>query len=120
MGLWGKLSKNKSVKKLDNLDKGIKKGLNEEIDENKKQIVGKAKGIRKLWKSKEIVQFKTDAFAVLFKKRGYEAEFFKEVDNLTNEGYQMVLMESVKAIDAGPIDVQIGFYYYFQKGKLIK
>ena len=119
MGFWDKLSKGKSKKKPDSLDKGIKKGLNEKIEEDKKQIVGKAKSIRKLWKSKEIVQFKTDAFAVLFKKRGYEAEFFKQVDNLTNEGYQMVLMEPVKAIDAGPIDIQIGFYYYFQKAKLI-
>ena len=32
----------------------------------------------------------------------------------------MVLMEPVKVIDAGPIDIQIGNYYYFQKGSLIR
>ena len=101
-------------------DSAIKKELNEEVQENKKQIIGKAKSIRKLWKNKEIVQLKTDAIAVLFKKRGYEDEFFTEFDTLTKEGYQMVLMEPVKAIDAGPIDIQIGHYYYFQKGSLIK
>jgi len=98
----------------------IKKELNEEVRETKKQIIGKAKSIQKLWKNKEIVQLKTDAIAVLFKKRGYEDEFFTEFEVLTQEGYQMVLMEPVKAIDTGPIDIQIGNYYYFQKGSLIK
>ena len=98
----------------------IKKELNEQVQEGEKQIIGKAKSIRKLWKNKQIVQLKTDAIAVLFKKRGYEDEFFTEFDVLTKEGYQMVLMEPVKAIDAGPIDIQIGNYYYFQKGSLIK
>ena len=101
-------------------DSALKKELDEEVQENKKQLIGKAKSIRKLWKNKEVVQLKTDAIAVLFKKRGYEDEFFTEFDNLTKEGYQMVLMEPVKAIDAGPIDIQIGYYYYFQKGSLIK
>ena len=98
----------------------IKKELNEEVQENKKQIIGKVKSIKKLWKNKEIVQLKTDAIAVLFKKRGYEDEFFTEFDNLTKEGYRMMLMEPVKALDAGPLDIQIGNYYFFQKGSLIK
>ncbi len=98
----------------------LKKELNDEVQEDKKQLIGKVKNIKKLWKNKEIVQLKTDAIAVLFKKRGYEDEFFTEFDNLTNEGYKMVLMEPVKVIDAGPIDIQIGNYYYFQKGSLIK
>ena len=98
----------------------LKNELNDEVQEDKKQIIGKVKNIKKLWKNKEIVQLKTDAIAVLFKKRGYEDEFFTEFDNLTNGGYKMVLMEPVKVIDAGPIDIQIGNYYYFQKGSLIK
>jgi hypothetical protein len=116
MGMQDKFSK----KEKSDLNKGIKKELNEEVQENKKQIMGKAKTVKKLWKSKEIVQLKTDAIAVLFKKRGYEDEFFTELNNLTKEGYQMMLMEPVKLIDAGPIDIQIGYYYYFQKGSLIK
>ena len=82
------------------LNKVIKKELNEEVQENKKQIMSKAKSIRKLWKNKEIVQLKTDAIAVLFKKRGYEDKFFTEFDTLTKEGCEMVLMEPVKVIDA--------------------
>ena len=107
-------------KEKSELNKVIKKELDDQVQENKKQIFGKAKSIKKLWKNKEIVQLKIDTIAVLFKKCGYEDEFFTEFDNLTKEGYQMVLMEPVKAIDAGPIDIQIGNYYYFQKGSLIK
>lgn len=98
----------------------LKKELTDEVQEDKKQLIGKVKNIKKLWKNKEIVQLKTDAIAVLFKKLGCEDEFFTEFDNLTNEGYKMVLMEPVKVIDAGPIDIQIGNYYYFQKGSLIE
>jgi len=53
-------------------------------------------------------------------KKGYETIFFEEFDKVTKEGYQMVLMEGVKALDAGPIDIQIGNYYYFQHRNFIK
>lgn len=46
----------------------LKKELNDEVQEDKKQLIGKVKNIKKLWKNKEIVQLKTDAIAVLFKK----------------------------------------------------
>ena len=37
-----------------------------------------------------------------------------EFEKITKEGYHMMLMEVVKAIDAGPIDIHIGNFYYFQ------
>jgi len=122
MGLFNKFSKNKKTKQKEskNLSGAAKKELNEELGENKKQIVGQAKSIRKLWKSHEVLQYKSDAIALLFKKRGYGDEFITEFEKLTQEGYQLVLLEPVKAIDAGPIDMQIGNFYYFQKGQLIK
>ena len=46
--------------------------------------------------------------------------YVEEFDKDTKEGYQMVLMKGVKALDAGPIDIQIGSYYYFQNKKFIK
>ena len=57
---------------------------------------------------------------MLWKKKGYETQFFEEFDKVTKESHQMVLMEGVKARDAGPIDIQIGNYYYFQNKKFIK
>jgi hypothetical protein len=94
--------------------------IKKELHEDTKQITGQAKKIKHLWKSKDIVQLKTDSIVVLFKKRGYENQFFAEFEKITLEGYQLVLMEPVKAIDAGPIDIQIGNYYYFQNKKFIK
>ena len=98
----------------------VKKELHTEYEEDKKQVVGHAKRIKNLWRSKEVVQLKTEAIVVLWKKKGYESQFFEEFDKTTKEGYQMVLMEGVKALDAGPIDIQIGNYYYFQHRNFIK
>ena len=115
MGIKEKFSK----KDKSSTDK-VKKELHEEIAEDKKQAVGHAKRIKKLWHSKEVLQLKTDAIVVLWKKKGYEEQFFAEFDKVTKEGYQMVLSEGVKALDAGPIDIQIGSYYYFQHRNFIK
>jgi hypothetical protein len=118
VGIKEKFSKkDKSKKSTKDI---VKKELHEEYQEDKKQAIGHAKRIKQLWRSKEIVQLKTEAIAILWKKRGYEAQFFDAFDKITKEGYQLVLTEGVKALDAGPIDVQIGNYYYFQHRNFIK
>ncbi len=118
MGLKEKFSKKDKSEK--STTSGIKKELSSEYDEGKKQVVGQAHRIKNLWKSKEVVQLKTDAIAVLFKKKGYEDKFIVEFEKITKEGYQMMLMEPVKAIDAGPLDIQIGNFYYFQHKSCIR
>ena len=118
MGLKEKFSKKDKSKKPAKDE--IKKELHEEYQEEKKQITGHAKRVKHLWRSKEIVQLKTDAIAILWKKKGYEDKFFEEFDKITKEGYQMVLAEGVKTLDAGPIDIKIGSYYYFQHRNFIK
>ena len=118
MGLKEKFSKKEEPEKSKSDD--VKKELHEEYDESKKQVIRQAHRIKNLWKSKEVIQLKTDAIVVLFKKKGYEEKFFEEFDKITKEGYQMVLSEAVKALDAGPIDIQIGSYYYFQHKSCIR
>jgi|APSaa5957512535_1039671.scaffolds.fasta_scaffold01559_9 hypothetical protein len=118
MGIKERFSKKT---KTDNITKeDVKKELHTEYQEDKKQMVGHAKRIKTLWRSKEVVQLKTEAIVVLWKKKGYETIFFEEFDRITKEGYQMVLMEGVKALDAGPLDIKIGNYYYFQHRNFIK
>ncbi len=117
MGLKEKFSKKSKSEKSTG---GIKKELSTDYGEGKKQIVGQAHRLKNLWKSKEIVQLKTDAIAVLFKKKGYEEKFFEEFNKITKEGFQLMLMEPFKAIDAGPIDIQIGNFYYFQHKSCIR
>ncbi len=117
MGLKEKFSKKGKSEKSTG---GIKKELGADYGEGKKQLVGQAHRLKNLWKSKEVVQLKTDAIAVLFKKKGYEEKFFEEFNKITKEGFQLVLMEPFKAIDAGPIDIQIGNFYYFQHKSCIR
>jgi hypothetical protein len=118
MGIKEKFSKKEKPKK--STSKNLKKGISAEFQEDKKSIAAHAKQVRHLWRSKEIVQLKTDAIAVLWKKRGHEEQFFADFDKITKEGSHMVLSEAVKAIDAGPIAIQIGSYYYFQHRNFIK
>ncbi len=116
MGLKDKFSKKDKPGKTD----GVKKELHEEYHEGKKQVVGQAHRLKSLWKSKEVVQLKTDAVAVLYKKKGYEEKFLEEFNKVTKEGYQLMLSEPFKALDAGPIDIQLGNFYYFQHRNFIK
>lgn len=118
MGIKEKFSKKEKSKK--STSENLKKDISAELQEDKKSVIGHAKQVKHLWRSKEIVQLKTDAIAVLWKKRGHEEQFFAEFDKITKEGYHMVLSEAVKAIDAGPIAIQIGSYYYFQHRNFIK
>ena len=118
MRIKDRFSKKEKSKKL--TTEKIKKELKDELKDDKEKVLKHSKRIKKLWQTKEIVKLKTDAIAVLWKKRGREDEFFAEFDKITKEGYQMVVMESVKALDVGPIDMQIGYYYYFQHKDFIK
>ena len=77
-----------------------------------------SKYLKKVIRTKEIVQTKTDATAILVRKKGFEEEFFKEFDNITKEGYQMMLSEELT--DPVPVvKVIIGYLYYFQHKKYI-
>ena len=118
MGIKDRFSK--KTKPKESTSDTVKKEIHTEYEEEKKQVVGHVKRIKTLWRSKEIVQLKTEAIAVLWKKKGYETQFFEAFDKITKEGYHMVLSEGVKALDAGPIDIQIGHYYYFQHRNFIK
>jgi len=77
-----------------------------------------SKYLKEIIKSKEVVQIKTDATAILLRKKGNEEEFFKEFDNITKEGYKMMLYEELS--DPVPvIKVIIGYLYFFQHKKYI-
>ena len=118
MGLKDKFSK--TVKSGKSTKDTVHKEAKKEFSEDKKLVVGHAKRMKELWRTKETVQLKTDAIAILWNKRDSEAEFFAAFDEITKEGYRLVWSEVVKAINAGPIAIQIGTYYYFQHRDFIK
>jgi len=118
MGIKDRFSKKEKPKK--STTDVVKEELSKELNEDKENVIKHSKRIKKLWQTKEIVQFKTDAIAVLWKKKGREDEFFENFDKLTKEGYELKMSEGIKALDAGPIDMQIGLYYYFQHKDFVK
>jgi hypothetical protein len=74
--------------------------------------------LKKFIQSKKVVYIKTEATAVLVRKKGNEEEFFEEFDKITKEGYKMMLSEEVTDPLPG-IKVNIGFIYYFQNKKYV-
>ena len=74
--------------------------------------------VKEILESNEIVLDKTDAIAVLVRKKGNEEEFSKEFDNITKEGYKMILSEEITDPIPG-IRIIIGYIYFFQHKKYI-
>jgi len=94
--------------------KDTKGSLTDQLDYLKKDSLY----LKKILQSKKIVYLKTDATAVLVRKKGNEKEFFEEFDKITKEGYKMMLSEEITDPIPG-IKVILGFVYFFQNKKYI-
>jgi hypothetical protein len=99
---------------LKNKIKGTSDSVKDQLDYIKKD----SKYLKKIIQSKKIIQIKTDATAILVRKKGNEEEFFKEFDNITKEGYKMMVSEEVTDPIPG-IKVVLGYIYFFQHKKYI-
>ena len=99
---------------LKNKIKGTSDSIKDQLDYIKKD----SKYLKKIIQSKKIVHIKTDATAILVRKKGNEEEFFKEFDNITKEGYKMMLSEEITDPVPG-IRVVLGYIYFFQNREYI-
>jgi len=93
---------------------GTSTSMKEQLEFMKKD----SKYLKKIIQSKKIVLIKTDATAILVRKKGNEEDFFKEYDKITKEGYRMMLSEEVTDPFPG-INIIIGYIYFFQHKKYI-
>ncbi len=75
---------------------------------------------KELLESNQVVYLKTPRFAVLVRKKGNEIEFFEAVDEITGEGYRMVLQELISdPIPMVKVDLTKIRVYYFQNKEYI-
>ncbi len=75
---------------------------------------------KELLESNKVVYLKTPRFAVLVRKKGNEIEFFEAVDEITGEGYRMVLQELISdPIPLVRVDLTKIRVYYFQNKEYI-
>ncbi len=93
---------------------GTSTSIKEQLDYKKEG----SKYFKKIIQSKKIVLAKTDTAAILFRKQGNEEEFFKEFDNITKEGYKMMLSEKVTN-PVPMVTIIVGYLYFFQHKKYI-
>ncbi len=75
---------------------------------------------KELLESNKVVYLKTPRIAVLVRKKGNEIEFFEAVDEITGEGYRMVLQELISdPIPLVRVDLTKIRVYYFQNKEYI-
>ncbi len=75
---------------------------------------------KELLESNKVVYLKTPRFAVLVRKKGNEVQFFEAVDDITGEGYKMMLQELISdPIPMVKVDLTRIRVYYFQNKKYI-
>ncbi len=75
---------------------------------------------KELLESNKVVYLKTPRLAVLVRKKGNEVEFFEAVDEITGEGYRMVLQELISdPIPLVRVDLTKIRVYYFQNKEYI-
>ncbi len=95
--------------------KGTGSSVKGQLDYLKKD----SKYIKEILQSTEIIYLKTEAIAVLVRRKGNEVEFFESFDSITKEGYKMMLQEEITDPIPG-LNVKLAYVYYFQNKKYIK
>jgi len=94
------------------------KGTGSSVKDQLGYLKKDTKFIKEILQSKGAIYFKTEAIAVLVRKKGNESEFFESFDSITKEGYKMMLLEEI--MDPVPgLNVKLAYVYYFQNVKFI-
>jgi len=94
------------------------KGTGSSVKDQLGYLKKDTKFIKKILQSKGVIYLKTEAIAVLVRKKGNEAEFFESFDSITKEGYKMMLLEEIMDPIPG-LNVKLAYVYYFQNVKFI-
>ena len=94
------------------------KGTGRSVKDQLGYLKKDTKFIKEILQSKGVIYLKTEAIAVLVRKKGNEAEFFESFDSITKEGYKMMLLEEIMDPIPG-LNVKLAYVYYFQNVKFI-
>jgi hypothetical protein len=82
-------------------------------------IKGEVQDLKKIFESKDLVFYKTDAVAVVLRKLGGLNEFLVSVDKLTKEGYLLVAWEDISGSSIPLVGGMLGTFYIFQRSKYV-
>ena len=95
-------------------------GTGSSIKEQLSHLQKDSKWQLELLQSDKVVYLKTPRIAVLVRKKGNEVQFFEAVDDITGEGYRMMLQELISdPIPMVKVDLTKIRVYYFQNKKYI-
>jgi len=101
---------------------GIKEKFHEKTDPLKSKISylkTDTIDIKKILETKDVIYLKTEAVAILVKKKGELKKFCEVFDSITKEGYELKAKEIVT--DPIPkLNVNLAYLYLFQNKKYIQ
>ena len=72
-----------------------------------------------LWDKRGVIQFKNEQIAILKRAIGAQVEFIIAFDDLTKEGYRLMVIDEGKETGMGGLGGGISSYFYFQKRELV-
>jgi hypothetical protein len=96
-------------------------GTVKELTEDQlRDIKTEIRDLKRIFRARDPVYFKTEALAVVIRRFGKTDEFMAAIDGLTREGYLLVQHEIVRNIPlGGGMSFPIGSFYYFQHTRYI-
>ncbi len=101
-------------------------GIKEKFQKKTKPLTSKleymksdSKDIKEILRTNDVIYLKTDRIAILVKRKGELKKFCQVFDEITKEGYELKIQESVT--DPIPkLNMNLAYLYIFQKKKYIQ
>ena len=89
------------------------------MNQQRRQLASRVDDYKPLWDKNGIIQFKNEQIAILKRAIGVQVEFIIAFDDLTKEGYRLIVIDEGKETGMGGLGGGISSYFYFQKRELV-
>ena len=90
------------------------------LQERFKDLHRRTPEYKKLWNKNGVIQFKNEHIAILKRVWAHQVEFIIAFDDLTKEGYRLMVMDEGKPAGKGGEGAGISSFFYFQKMEYVK
>ena len=89
------------------------------LNQQRRQLASRVGDYKPLWDKNGTIQFKNEQIAILKRAIGAQVEFIIAFDDLTKEGYRLMVIDEGKETGVGGLGGGISSYFYFQKRELV-
>ena len=90
------------------------------MNQQPRSLSSRVDDYKPLWDKRGVIQFKNEQIAILKRAIGAQVEFIIAFDDLTKEGYRLMVIDEGKETGIGGLGGGISSYFYFQRRELIQ